>query len=52
MPAGGAVWIFLTYILMYLVSESRHFADQHSDTYPEVKDVFPFLLQIKLSLGF
>lgn len=48
MPAGEAVWIFfLTYIFMYSVPESGHFADQHSDIYPEVKDVFPFLLQIK-----
>lgn len=47
MPAGGVVWVIFTYILMYSVPESGHFADQHSDIYPEVKDVFPFLLHIK-----
>lgn len=38
---------FLTYILMYSVPESGHLADQHSDIYPEVEDVYPFLLQSK-----
>lgn len=38
---------FLAYILMYSVPKSGRFADQLSDIYPEVKDVFPFLLQIK-----
>lgn len=41
---------FLAYILMYSVPESGHFADQLNDVYPEVKDVFPFLLQIKIYL--
>lgn len=41
------MWIFFTYILMYSLPESGHLVDLHSDIYPEVKDVFPFLLQIK-----
>lgn len=36
----------LTYILMCSVPESGHLVDQHSDIYPEVKDVSPSLLQI------
>lgn len=37
----------MDFFLMYSLPESGHLADQHSDIYPEVKDVFPFLLQIK-----
>lgn len=47
MLIGGVVWIFFNIYFVYSVPESGHLVGQHSDIYPEVKDVFPFLLQIK-----